>query len=357
LISVIIVNYHSAALTKKAVHSVFASDEETEVVVVDNSATEEERERLGELRNEGRLTLILNSQNEGFAKACNRAYERAQGDYIFLLNPDASLASSTLASFRKFFDRTENAGAVSPQTYWDDEMNYLFPRHAFPSPLRDLVIRTSSLTYLTECLYSFHERRKSLCLWKAAKPLEVENLHGGVVMLRRTAIERAGGLFDERFFLFYEDTDLFLRLRRSGYKLYVDAGAKAVHNYSHTKKKLDMMERARRLYYEKHFRGSILERISLSIPQRLRSDASIDHGVWNTPPSFSLAPEFQKECLFEWSPDPLFIPSIGCFTKGRSFTLSEKVWDFMDDGEYYSRISLPVKAPLLYKTYRWRKTS
>ena len=74
MISTIIVNYNSALLTEKAVGSVLQDDEESEVFVVDNTAAPEERERLQAIFEGRPVTLLFNETNEGFGRACNRAY-------------------------------------------------------------------------------------------------------------------------------------------------------------------------------------------------------------------------------------------------------------------------------------------
>jgi hypothetical protein len=68
-----------------------------------------------------------------------------------------------------------------------------------------------------------------------------------------------------------------------------------------------------------------------------------DYGLWNTPPTFHVPKAFQDGYLFEWSTNPLFVPSIGSFGKGGVFDLSRQVWDLLDDGKYFSRFSPPSK--------------
>jgi hypothetical protein len=59
--------------------------------------------------------------------------------------------------------------------------------------------------------------------------------------------------------------------------------------------------------------------------------------------------------LFEWSPNSLFIPSIGCFSKDREFTLSRQVWDMLDSGRYYCRFT-PLSGKIQkYTTGCWEK--
>jgi GT2 family glycosyltransferase len=355
MISVIVVNYQSARLTERAVRSVFQSKEDIEVIVVDNTSTAVEKELLHECLKAYDVTLILNKDNVGFAMANNQAFALAKGDLIFLLNPDAYVAPSCLGILKEFIETQPDAGSVSPQVYWDDEMTFLFPNYHFPSPFQDLCSRLSEVSTAFESLYSLHERKKNIGLWRSQLPLKARNLHGGVVMLRRSSVEESGGLFDERFFLFYEDTDLFLRLRKNGNKLYIVPAAKAVHNYRHKVQKLEIMAETLGLYYEKHHHKNVLRKLTGLIPDQTSRRPQADVCAWNIPPSFPVPEKLKRGYLFEWSPSPLFIPSIGCFGSGESFDLSQQVWDFLDPGIYYSRITEPDK--ILPKVYSmlWRK--
>lgn len=355
MISIIIVNYYSAAQTERAVGSVLEGGGEKEIIVVDNSCSFKERTALDQMQERLGFSLIINEENVGFAKACNQAFSRSKGDYIFLLNPDAFVAPSCLHSLKDFLENTPSAGAASPQVYWDDGMNYSFPRYSIFSPFQDLCMKLSSLSRVFAAFYSLHERSKNVSLWKSAVPVKVMNLHGGAVMIRRSAAEEAGGLFDERFFLFFEDTDLFFRMRRKAYDLYIIPIAKAVHNYSHGKSKLEYMAETRRLYYEKHFRHNILLKAVSFMPDNRSKKSYRFEGLWNRPPSFHVPEAFQGGYLFEWSPSPVFMPAIGYFGNGETFRLPQQLWDLLGEGEYYSRFSPSHARTLKNVTSYWTK--
>lgn len=356
MISVVIVNYYSALLTERAIKSVLVGEEAKEIIVVDNTCAAGEREALYEMQGIYGFTLIHNDENVGFARACNQAFSQSRGDYICLLNPDAFVISPCLGILREFLDNTPSAGSVSPQVFWDDERRYFFPRYSLYTPLEAFCVRLSSLSGTFRSLYSLSERRKNLELWRSSVPVMTRNLHGGVVMVRRSAAEEVGGLFDERFFLFFEDTDLFFRLRKNGYSLYIVPEAKAVHNYSHSMKKFDTITRMSSLYYAKHFSKSILLKVSSSLPKGSLEGPYSDLGVWKTPPLFSVPNTLRYgKYLFEWSPNPVFVPSIGCFGAGGEFVLSRQVWDLLDNGRYFSRFTPCSRSIVKYTTCCWEK--
>jgi GT2 family glycosyltransferase len=356
MISVVIVNYYSALLTERAVKSVSEGEEEREVIVVDNTCTAGEREVLDEMQGIYGFTLILNDENVGFARACNQAFSQSKGNYIFLLNPDAFVVSPCLSILREFLDSTPSAGSVSPQVFWDDERRYLFSHYSLYTPLEDFCVRLAHLSHTFRTFYSLSERRKNLELWRSSVPVMTRNLHGGVVMVRRSAAEEVGGLFDERFFLFFEDTDLFFRLRKNGYSLYIVPEAKAVHNYSHSMKKLDNITSMSRLYYGKHFSRNLLLSITSYLPKGSLKGPLSNFGIWKSPPSFSVPDTLRGgEYLFEWSPNPVFVPSTGCFGAGGEFVLSRQVWDLLDNGRYFSRFTPCSRSIVKYTTCCWEK--
>lgn len=355
MISVIIVNYYSALQTERAVKSVLQDGAGMEVIVVDNTCTSAEREVLHEMQRLYGFSLILNDNNVGFARACNQAFFRSKGGYIVLLNPDAFVVPPCLSLLRDFLDHAPAVGSASPQVYWDDDMRYLFPRYPLPGPLQDFCMRLSFFSRAFGTVYSLAERWKNIELWKSSAPVKVRNLHGGCVMVRRSAAEHSGGLFDERFFLFYEDTDLFVRLRKRGYSLLIIPEAKAVHNYSHSRNKIEIMSRTAQLYYAKHFSKSRLLKIVSFIPEGSPESSYNDFGLWDSPPVFPVPEGLCDEYLFEWSPSPFFVPSIGCFGKGGEFALSSQVWNLLDNGRYYVRFTHPFRGSLRYTTGYWTK--
>lgn len=351
--SVIIVNYFSADLIGRALRSVI-SEPHVEVFIVDNTCTPEEEERLRQVATTYDLKVIQNSKNVGFAAANNQAFSMSQREYVLLLNPDAFVLPGCIKMMTAFLDQNPKAAAISPMVYWDDGMRYFFPRYPYPSPFRGLFTELALSVESLSKLYSFHERKKNLELWRSAAPVEVKNLHGGVMMVRRSSIKTVGKLFDERFFMFYEDTDLCLRLRRKGYKLYILPGAKAVHNYRHSEKKLERMAEALQLYYKKHYDRNILKKLPAGLLGR-RAIRGSDCGSWKAPASFEIPEGLRKGYLFEWSPSPLFVPSIGYFGSGELFSFPEQVWGLLEEGDYYSRITDPAESFPRCDLLVWRK--
>jgi GT2 family glycosyltransferase len=149
--------------------------------------------------------------NVGFAAGNNHLLPRATGRYVLLLNPDMELVEGTLGDLVAALDARPEVGAASVLARWPDGRLQQTLRR-FPSPARQLgealfLPRLPGLAHLTE-----EERREALY----ARETSTDWLVGGFLVVRREAVEQAGGL-DERFFLFSEETDWCYRLRRHGW--------------------------------------------------------------------------------------------------------------------------------------------
>jgi len=358
MISAIIVNYFSSQMTGRAVKSLFHDPEETEVFVVDNSADPVERERLESLLEGQPVRLLINENNAGFGQACNRACSLSQGEFLFLLNPDAYILPGALTRLRDFLSATPSAGAAGPRIYWDDEKTFLLPPSVLPSAAGELCGQLRRLSSFACVVSSLLHRAQAVRVWTAQSPVRQKALSGGHVLLRRSAVDRAGGLFDDRFFLYYEDSDLMLRLQRSGYRLFVVPGAAVVHNYVHAMAKIDAMAAARAHYFEKNSNGALSMKAAeflSGIPARARSEAFTDLGGLTVPPSLQVPRRIERSWLLEWSPSPHFIPAAGCFGTGPVAAFPDALWELLGPGAYYCRISASDIVALPAARWRWRK--
>lgn len=355
MISVIIVNYHCAPLTLRAVESVLREAEQTEVLVVDNS------ESVGEARHlkdslPAAVTLLVNSANQGFGRACNTAYRQCRGDMVLLLNPDASLLPGALGHLKRTLLAYPSAGAVGPKTYWDDEKRFLLPPSLFPSPW--MVLR-NELWRLHSALGKWNSRmfrRHALRIWQSRRACADAALSGGAVLLLRSAVERSGGLFDERFFMYFEDSDLMLRLKQAGFRLYVEPAAECIHYYEHSAAKMNLMASAAPQYFEKHFSASRLLRWARRLCSRAATPPLQDFSDWGTlqqPPAFPVPGELQGGWLLEISPSPFFIPAIGRFGDGAVADISLECWRLLHPGKYYCRIGLPAPNLAHARSWQW----
>ncbi len=348
----LIVNYKSSGLTLQAVKSVLdsASLGPVKVVVVDNSEDGDEAEMLRQDLPPG-VVLLVSPQNIGFGRACNLAYEQFDGDQILLLNPDARLLPDCLLRLQKTLLSSRKVAAVSPQIFWDDRLKFYLPPSIPPllfeiQSLFDAWGPHSPISRSLSVIWRYY----SIKVWCSKRPSRVNNLSGGHVLLKRDAVRKAGGLFDPRFFLYFEDTDLFIRLKKAGYSLVIEPRAHAVHYVDQCgqedwRRKRCLMARSHEQLLEKHSNG---------LKSRIKKASDGLCSVWPMGRSEMFQPDFtapfvlevpsslKKRWLFEVSPNQSLIPSAGWFGKGPLVDFTERQWSMLAPGQYFGRLGSPA---------------
>ena len=360
----VVVNYFSAAYTLQAVESILATQSlgPVHVVVVDNSCHGDEREIL-QAGLPDSVRLVINTVNVGFGQACNSVFENSCDPFFLLLNPDAYLLDGTLRQLQATLIQKKKAGAVSPQAFWDGDLRFIIPpAHA---PLLFLVqaeYMQAGLESMRCRLVSRLWRGYSLKVWTARKPVQVRNLCGGHVLLRRRAVQEAGGLFDPGFFLYFEDSDLFVRMRGCGYQILVDPGARVVHHYDQCdpgnwEKKRELMQQSMKIFEAKHKRARhlLLQKVlqmgcGSNAGAEMSWPIAIDH-----PDQVNVPADLQNSWILEWSPNPDFIPAVGYFGHGPRFSFPRHCLDKLAPGRYYMRFSKPTFWGPLGNAYTWEQ--
>jgi N-acetylglucosaminyl-diphospho-decaprenol L-rhamnosyltransferase len=172
------------------------------VVIVDNSPDADPA--LATLCDAHGVRLVRNEENLGFGVACNIGATWAATEFLLFLNPDATLALGALDQLVAAMDQYPKASAMNPRIAETDGRPY-FKRRSVLLPRRDWLPRG----------------------WPGADR-EVPVLSGAALFVRRTAFEAVGG-FDPQIFLYHEDDDLSIRLRRDCGTLMFVHGALATH--------------------------------------------------------------------------------------------------------------------------------
>lgn len=352
-ITAIIVNYKCFNSTKSSVESILNSKKDVQVIVVDNSECIEEHEKLI-FSLPSTVKTIKSDDNIGFGNACNLGFQQSNNELILLLNPDALILGDTLDDLVEFMINNPDVAAVSPRVWWDVQQKWFLPPSLLPTPFTEFCRLAAMRWHLFGKVLSWNFRHQALRFIQSTVPLRQKMLSGGNILLRRTAIEKAGGFFDPKFFMYYEDTDLCLRLRRAGYKLCLLPKAHAIHQWCSKKNEYVLSASSRKYYFEKHFQNSIWQKCANMLARNLTSrdlSPDIDLGVLREPFHIEVSPFSSDRWQLELSPSPLFIPSIYHFGEGVSFCLSEELWQRLDLGRYYIRILR--KGCKKAMTYTW----
>lgn len=172
-----------------------------EIIVVDNGSALNQKEVLRTIKD---IKLIDLPVNTGFTGGQLAAYEQAQGDYLALINNDAVIAPDWADQALKVFKTNARAAAVGGRAYlWNEDLGY--DKFSTKNPF---------YSYQVVNMISGHTRS----LMYGDESGSVNSISGSGVLIARSAIERVG-YFDNQFFAYYEETDLFARFKRAGYEI------------------------------------------------------------------------------------------------------------------------------------------
>jgi hypothetical protein len=170
------------------------------------------------------VLLTANTQNLGFAAANNQAFPLAKGNYIILLNPDAYIRPLSIQNCVAFMDKTPDCGLcggkiISPAGQLEPSAR------RFPSALSKL-LTLSGLRgkFPRSPILNYHEFGG----FAHDKPMEVDWVPGTFTIVRKKMLDQIG-VFDERFYIYYEETDLCMRAKMAGWKIFFIPDAAVTH--------------------------------------------------------------------------------------------------------------------------------
>lgn len=219
----IVLNYRTARMTLEATEAALAAMEGISggIVVVDNDSGDGSFEEIGAhiadkgWDRDGRVRAIQSGRNGGFGAGNNVGIRAglADGrapDYVYVLNSDAFPAADAISALLDHLEANPGAGFAGSYIHGPDGETHL-TTFRFPSVASEFegAIRFGPVSRLL--------RARKVPLETPDSVAPVDWLAGASLMMRRTVLDEIG-LFDERFFLYFEETDLCLRAARAGYR-------------------------------------------------------------------------------------------------------------------------------------------
>ena len=235
-ISIIVVSYNTADLLKECLNHLFgcAKEQDMEVFVVDNASSDGSATMVKKYFSQ--VHLIENRLNMGFAAANNQAYALARGEYIILLNPDAFIEPGTIQNAVRFMENHPECGLAGGRLVnfegrldpsarrFPNSLNKLFT-------LSGLADRYPSSKIVGKGDFKFFDHNSVM---------EVDWVPGTFTIYRKKMLESLSKtLFDERFYIYYEETDLSLQAKRNGWKVFFIPDAQVIHVGGASAKKRD----------------------------------------------------------------------------------------------------------------------
>jgi GT2 family glycosyltransferase len=242
-LSVILVNYNDRIHLKECLSSLTdtVKDIPFEVIVIDNLSSDRTPEWIRE--NAPSVRLTVNSENVGFAKANNQGIRESRGEYILFLNTDTVIEPQAVAILLEKLKSDRKIGAVGPALLCG-ERNYQVSFGQKVSFFREIIQKMVLNPY-----YKFRLKR-------GVKKRRVGWLSAACLLTRKDILEEVG-LFDEKYFLYFEDIDLCARMRKKGYVLEYLPEARVYHLGGASTEGLKLFSRyhyrkSQLYFYQKH---------------------------------------------------------------------------------------------------------
>jgi N-acetylglucosaminyl-diphospho-decaprenol L-rhamnosyltransferase len=269
-VDAVIVSYRSAATLRGCVEPLTRIPH-VRVTVVDNASPDESIRTIADLP----VEIVRSERNGGFSYGCNLGAARGTAPLLLFLNPDARIDATALEALASVLRSNPATALVGPQILDDDgELAWSqrrFPRHR----------STFGQAVFAHRLWPYAAWSDELIRDAAAYdvPGTPEWLSGACMLVRRTAFEQLGG-FDERFFLYCEDTDLCRRLWDVGHTVRFEPGARVRHvggASSGAGETQPIAARSRVLYARKHLGRSSahVEAVGVALGEATRAVAKL----------------------------------------------------------------------------------
>ena len=216
-LSIITINYNGLKDTCELIDTLPLEDKSIEVIVVDNASAQDEATIIE--KRYPQVKIIRSKKNLGFAGGNNLGIKAAKGKYLFFLNNDTLLKLQT-SDIRHLISRLESSpktGLVCPKIKfsWGNQMI----QFAGYTPLSPITMRNKAIG----CGEIDHGQYDT--------PHPIPYAHGAAMMVKREVIEEAGPM-PECYFLYYEELDWSIMIRRAGYDIWYEPACTIFHKES-----------------------------------------------------------------------------------------------------------------------------
>lgn len=257
-ISIVIVNYNTSRLLLECIKSIKKETKSKyEIIVVDNASSDQSCKKIRVEHPD--VILIENKNNNGFARANNQGFERACGRYFMILNPDTVILNGAIDKLVEFMDQNRSVGICGPKNISADG-SVQIDNNKFPSFWKSF----SSYFNLEKKIRKLEifriKNKKQECLFDW---WDVERVVGCAMVIRSQLYKKLNG-FDEKYFMYFEETDFCYRAKKNGVNIAIIASAEIIHyggESSKTRKDELMFDqtlykyyfRSQYIFYEKNY--------------------------------------------------------------------------------------------------------
>ncbi len=235
-LSIIITHHNTLELLDLCIESIkdTVKNPDYEIIVADSEAKEENKEFLKNKHSE--IIYLGFKKNLGYSKIVNEGIKKAHGEYVLILNADIIVLENTILEMVNYLNQHKEVGIVGPQLL-DFTNNIQASCFNNPNPKSILARRTflGKTKWGKEILKKF-----TLADTKTDSAREVDWVQGSAMMFKKSAVDKVG-LWDENFFMYFEDADWCRRFWKNDLKVVYLTSAKMVHYYHRSSKKFGII--------------------------------------------------------------------------------------------------------------------
>lgn len=208
-ISVIIVNYKNKDKTLNCLQSLVTADWgdlSHEIIIVDNASNDGSGEAIKAAYPQ--VKLIKSEKNLGMGGGNNLGAKEAKGEFILVLNPDTVIKDQAILKLHQHLSNNAEAAIAGPKLLnTDGSLQYSCLR--FPKVYTPVLRRTFFGGWASKHLDLFLMKD-----YDHEQPRQVDWLMGSCLLIKRDVLDKNGKIFDEKYFMYFEDTDLCRRIKQ-----------------------------------------------------------------------------------------------------------------------------------------------
>ncbi|MCC6477020.1 glycosyltransferase family 2 protein [bacterium] len=196
-----------------------------QVIIVDNDSQDDSVHAIA--RDFPNVRIIPNSDNRGFASGANQIIHAATTELVLILNPDTWVTPGAISRLLERANLSPRIAAVGAQiaSFRGENQPSVFEMPSIGKEILNCLPELKSLLILRSVKRALLKSR----LKQSDLGCEVTSVSGAAMLLRRSSVLEAGG-FDERFFLYHEELDLCVRLKKLGYVNLFEPDAVVLHH-------------------------------------------------------------------------------------------------------------------------------
>ena len=220
-LSIVVVNYNTFHLLDELFASIARATQglSIQVIVVDNASTDASVAHLKKTAYP--VELVLNQKNVGFGRANNQALPLVSGRNVLLLNTDAFVSEDTFTKTIAFMDKHPDCGVLGVRLVGRD--GALQPSCRYRPTVANIFLNKTGLSKWFPSVSAVDDMA-----WAHDAVRECDWVPGCYYLIRREVLSQVG-LFDPRFFMYYEEVDHCIRVQQAGWKVFFYPFTLVVH--------------------------------------------------------------------------------------------------------------------------------